>query len=135
MHRRKLVVSTILFAFLITFVGCDDSSGVDNPDQPEPPSSCYVQLFDGDHFKDDSIIIEGAGEFSDLANLRGSDGKDWTDEADSFIAVVTTTLIIWTQTSFKGDSNVYETGKYPSVDEPYSLKITCGNGCSIFVYC
>lgn len=107
------------FSMKIVF-GPNDAGNTNKPD------SCYIQLFDGNNFKDDSLIVEGAGEYSDLSDLPGADGKDWTDEADSFIVGEGTTVTVWTQTNFQGDSTVYQAGKHATVDEPYSMKITCG---------
>lgn len=88
-------------------------------------SDCTVQLFDGDHYKDDQIIIKGPGEFADLSKLPGAN-KDWNDEADSFKAGKNVTVTMWTKTNFQGDSITYQKGAHePSVDEPSSLKITC----------
>lgn len=122
----KILKSTgilTLFIIGILLTSCssdDDHSGDQN-------GSCYVHLFDGDHFKDDDIVIEGEGEYPNLSNLPGADGKDWTDEADSFKVGANTTLTVWTQTNFAGDSTVYEAGEYPSEEEPYSLKIKCND--------
>lgn len=126
MNLFKSVSLMLLFIIGISFAGCssdDDSSNHSG----DPEGECYVHLFDGDNFKDDDIKIEGEGEYPDLSNLPGADGKDWTDEADSFKVGANTTLTVWTHTNFAGDSTVYEAGEYPSVDEPYSIKIKCGS--------
>lgn len=129
MKILKLFPGLLLF-FLgaLVFTGCEtEEVETDNPDVPgDTTGTCYVQLFDGDHFKDDDIVLEGPAEYSDLDNLPGANGKNWTDEADSFIVGDSTTLIVWTKTNFEGDSTVYSAGEYPSVDEPKSLKIICG---------
>lgn len=126
--KHLSAIATILL-FTITLASC--SSDDDNDTTPEPPEgiigSCYVQLFDGDHFTDDYIIIDQPGEYNDLSDLPNSDGKDWSDEADSFKVGESTTVTVWTQTDFQGDSTVYDAGGYPSVEEPLSLKIVCLN--------
>lgn len=114
----------LIFGVALTSCGSDDDS-VSTPS--DPSGSCYIHLFDGDNFTDDNIVIQGEGEYADLSDLPGSDGKDWTDEADSFKVGENTTVTAWTQTNFQGDSIVYTSGDYPSVDEPYSLKIKCDN--------
>jgi len=112
-----------LISFLIFSCSSDDDNGGNHSENP--PNSCFVELFDGDNFSDDHIIIEGEGEFPNLDNLPNADGKNWTDEADSFKVGPQTTMTVWTQTNFEGDSTVYETGEYPSEEEPYSIKIRC----------
>ena len=124
---KTLKSISFLFIFLLfsaAFISC--SSDDDNGDNSgNTPDSCYVHLFDGDNFTDDNIIIDGEGEYADLDDLPNSDGKNWTDEADSFKVGENTVLTTWTKTNFEGDSTIYEAGEYPSEEEPYSLKITC----------
>lgn len=123
--KRFLSLVTVFFsvALLASCSSDDDNGGINPP--PDNGASCYVQLFDGNNFKDDSIMVEGPGEYADLSDLPNADGTDWTDEADSFKVGDSTTLTVWTETNFQGDSTVYEAGEYPSVDEPYSMKIVC----------
>jgi len=119
--------SVFCFVLLVGACSSDDDMN-DDPDDPEEPSGVHwVQLFDGDKFKDDHIIIDKEGEYPDLSDLPGSDGKDWTDEADSFKVGDSTTIEVWTATDFEGDYEVYEGGEYPSVDEPYSMKVYFGD--------
>lgn len=128
MSNLKLVNLTwiLIFSFAMVTTSCssdDDNTNGNPPD--DPAGSCYVELFDGDNFKDDHFVLEGEGEYPNLDNLPGADGKNWTDEADSFKVGPSTTMTVWTQTNFEGDSTVYEAGDYPSEEEPYSLKIRC----------
>lgn len=125
MKTIKVFSLILLFMAGVSLTSCssDDDATSGGDDQ----GNCYVHLYDGDNFKDDDIIIEGEGEYADLSDLPGSNGKDWTDEADSFKVGENTTVTAWTAKNFEGDSIVYEAGEYASVDEPYSLKIVCHN--------
>ena len=86
---------------------------------------CEIELFDGDHFKGDSVVIKGVGKYNSLKDLPNSDGKDWTNEADSVKVKDGTTLTTWTEKEFEGESTIYEVGEYSSIDEPFSLEIEC----------
>jgi hypothetical protein len=120
-YKAKWGVPLAALLTLFIFVGCKNNpSGNKKPD-----SDCYVQLFDGDHYTDDSIIVKGPGEFNTLENLPDA-SQDWNDEADSFKSGENTTVTMWTETNFKGDSTMYKQGaEKPSVDEPSSMKIQC----------
>lgn len=122
--QTKSIFLSILSLFLL--LSCHSNDDNNPPSDPQDPKgSCYVQLFDGDNYTDDTIVIDGPGEFSDLANLPGAN-KDWNDEADSFKSGANTTVTFWTRTGFEGGSITYEGGaQEPSVDEPSSMKITC----------
>ena len=86
---------------------------------------CSIQLFDGEHYRGPSVVLHGPAEYSSLDNLPGT-GKDWNDEADSFMAGENTTVIMYTKTNFQGKSYTYKgKTKRPSIDEPSSLKIIC----------
>src|SRR5699024_9109406 len=105
------------------------SSDDDNPEETEAEGNddekgCYIHLYDGDNFKDDDLKVEGPAEYTDLDDLPGDDGKNWTDEAGSFKVGKTATVTVCYETDFEGESKVYEAGAYPSEDEPYSMKIT-----------
>lgn len=121
---KSIIRLSVIALFALSLISC--SSDDDDTKPPvEPESDCYVQLFDGDNFKDDNITIDGPGEFSTLENLSGAN-KDWNDEADSFKAGKNTTITFWTKTNFEGDSITFEKGaEVPSVDEPSSMKIKC----------
>lgn len=136
--KMSLHLFTVLF-FSLTLVsaGCTDDDVGDNNDETENPDEegdddvakgCFIELFDGDNFKDDSIKVNGPAEYSDLSDLPDANGMDWTDEADSFKVSKDATVTVWTETNFEGDSTVYDAGNYPSEDEPYSLKIDCTAG-------
>ncbi len=124
---------TILLISLLTLnSSCsnDDDRGnndIENPDETgeEDHGGCFIELFDGDNFKDDHLKVEGPADYADLSDLPNADGFDWTDEADSFKVSKGATVTIWTATHFKGDSTVYDSGDYPSENEPNSLKIKC----------
>lgn len=121
---NSLLKFTLIALFTLTFMSCKDDDD-DNTVPAEPDNGCYVQLFDGDNYKDDHITIKGAGEFRSLDSLPGAN-KNWNDEADSFKAGKNTVVTFWTKTNFEGDSIVYKKGaKMPSVDEPSSMKIRC----------
>lgn len=124
---RLLKLYPFILVFSLTAVLATACSNDDNDDHNNPGTEkgCYIELFDGDNFKDDHIKIEGAGEYPDLSDLPGSDGRDWTDEADSFKVGSEASVTVWGHTNFEGDSTVYTSGDYPSVDEPHSLKISC----------
>lgn len=125
---RLLKLYPIALVFSLSAVLATACSNDDNDDHNDPGTQkgCYIELFDGDNFKDDHIKIEGEGEYADLSNLPGSNGKDWTDEADSFKVGSDASVTVWVHTNFEGDSTVYSGGDYPSVNEPQSLKIICG---------
>lgn len=116
------VLSTILLAASI-MIGCKESNAQNGDNHGIP--DCAVQLFDGDNYKDDTIVIDGPGEFPNLENLPGAD-KNWNDEGDSFKAGKNATVTFWTKTNFQGDSITFKKGEQrPSVDEPSSMKIKC----------
>lgn len=122
--RRFHLFFLLIFSTGLLLGSCSsDDDNVENPEEGD--GDCYIKLFDGDNFKDDHITVEGPAEYTDLSNLPNADDKDWTDEADSFKISKGASVTVWSETEFKGDSTVYEAGDYPSVDEPYSLKITC----------
>lgn len=130
MKMSKNIMNVVVFffsTFLMMGCGNDDDADQGKDSSKEPDGAYWVQLFDGDNFTDDNIIIDEEGEYADLSDLPGSDGKDWTDEADSFKVGDSTTVVAWTKRNFEGDSKVYEAGKYKSVDEPYSMKIYFGD--------
>lgn len=117
-----------LLAALLSLNACGGGHDgtVDAGPEPEPPESgCWVELFDGDHFSDDRILVEGPGEFARLDELPGSD-KSWDDEADSFRSGAQTRVTFWTQTNFAGESSTHEgESAEPSIDEPRAMKIEC----------
>lgn len=123
--KNLWIVPAMACAFFFSLACSSDDANDDNSDSGDTPESCYIHLFDDDDFGDDNIIVEGEGDYADLSDLPNSDGEDWTDEADSFKVGPETIVTVWTETNFEGDSTVYETGDYPSVDEPYSMKIRC----------
>lgn len=125
--NTSFVVLFAIFAFSVMSCNSDDDNGPDiEPNDPNGPAgACTVQLFDGDNYSDDNIIVEGPGEFPTLENLPGAN-KDWNNEADSFKAGENAIVTLWTQTEFRGDSIVFEAGaQEPSIDEPSSMKIRC----------
>lgn len=109
--------SAALLTAGLAFAGCADDDNL--------PGSCYVQLYDGDNFKDDNIVVDQPGEYKNLKNLPGANGKDWTDEADSLRVGKGTKLTAWHEENFKGESKTYDPGDYKSVDEPSSMTIEC----------
>lgn len=122
--RPRFVMLFALSSFLLLSCAKDNNPGDDNGND-DPENSCYVILFDGDNYTDDTILVKGSGEFSNLNNLPNSD-KDWDDEADSFKAGKNTTVTFYSEPDFKGESVTYEKGaQKPSVDEPRSMKIVC----------
>lgn len=118
MNRLLAILILISTVLLFSCSRNDDSRG-------DTDNSCYVQLFDGDNFTDDNIIVKGPGEFSALNKLPGVN-KNWDDEADSFKSGKNTTVTFYTESDFKGDSVTYKDGaQEASIDEPGSMKITC----------
>lgn len=127
----------VLLAFLLLACGggggSDEGargSGLDGAggDDAQALESCHVELFDGDRFGDESIRVQGPGEFPTLDDLPGSDGKSWDDEADSFKYGPDAIVSLWTERHFEGDKTVYDNaqgGAEPSVDEPRSMRIEC----------
>lgn len=115
-HKKSLIV---LILMILPLISCNNTKKAAMAD------SCYLQLFDGDNFEDDNIVIKGSGEYADLNNLPNAHGQDWTDEADSFVVGDSTTVEVWNNKNFEGESTTYKTGKYNSVDKVYSLKISC----------
>lgn len=119
--RLGFVGLFVLSVFLLANCSSDD----DNNSPENPSSDCYVQLFDGDNFTDDNIVVDGPGEFSDLSDLPGA-SKNWNDEADSFKVGENTTVTMWSETGFEGESVTYGGGtEETSGIEPSSMKIKC----------
>lgn len=122
---KNMSFAVLIIALTFSTISCSSDDDNNDPDPTDPQGTCTVQLFDGDNYSDDRIIVEGPGDFPTLKNLPGST-KDWNNEADSFKAGSNAIVTLWTQTEFRGDSIVYEAGaQKPSVDEPSSMKIRC----------
>lgn len=87
---------------------------------------CYVWLFDGDNFTDDKVQITGPAELSSLKSVPGST-KDWDDEADALKVGPSSTVTIWKDQNFQGESVSFQGGEeIPKLKfEPKSLKIMC----------
>ncbi|MBE9012623.1 hypothetical protein IQ250_20700 [Pseudanabaenaceae cyanobacterium LEGE 13415] len=100
-------------------VVAQQSTGTDDP--------CSVHLWDGKNFKDSDIVISGAGQYSNLRNLPGANGKNWEDEADSLKVGSAATVKAYKEENFKGSSVTYKPGtQHPKLsEEPSSLEITC----------
>lgn len=107
----------------LLFFGCKKD---EDKDPNDPDGSCYVHLYDGDNFTDDNVIVKGPAEFSSLKRLPNSN-KDWSDEADALKVGPNTTVTIWSEEDFKGESATFQAGaEEPDLDhEPRSMKITC----------
>lgn len=117
----KMGFVSILFFSVTMLLSCAKNDNVEDPDGDE----CYVQLFDGDNYTDDNIIVKGPGEFADLSKLPGA-YKNWDDEADSFKSGKNTTVTFYSEPNFEGESVTYKNGaQEPSIDEPRSMKIVC----------
>lgn len=115
----KMLLNFVLLSAII--LSC--KKGDDGKNSQDSP--CFVQLFDGNNYTDDNIIIKGPGEYPNLRNLPGAD-KDWDDEADSFKSGKNTTVTFWPEPDFKGDPVTYGEGaERPSIDEPRSMRISC----------
>ena len=114
--RNVFGVLIVLSFFLVS---CDKEN-------ISPVPSCGVQLFDGDHFKDNYITIKGQGEYSSLKNLPNAK-ENWNDEADALKTGTNSTVIVWNQENYKGDSLVFSPGtEEPSLQfEMRSMKISC----------
>lgn len=87
---------------------------------------CSVQLFDGDNFTDDYVIINGPGDFSNLRNLSGTN-KDWDDEADALIVGSRASVKVWSKNDFKGKSATFgPNSEIADLDiDIKSLEISC----------
>jgi len=121
---RILATAGLLLAATMASAASEapETRAADN--KPSVPA-CAVQLFDGDNFTDDSILVNGPGEFADLSKLPGAK-KNWNDEADSFKAGANTKVIFYTRKNFEGKSKTYEKGaRDADMDEPSSMKIIC----------
>ncbi len=118
--RRAVLAAGVIILIGFLLFSCSDKE-----EEKDLSDTCYVQLFDGDRFKGDNIIVYGPGEFASLVSLPGST-KNWDDEADSFKSGENTTVIFWFLPNFEGDSVVYSNGaEEPSMEEPRSMKIRC----------
>lgn len=123
--RRFNLIAALFFSMGLLMAGCSSDDDTVDDDDKEASEGCYIHLYDGDNFKDDNLKVEGPAEYADLDDLPGADGKNWTDEADSFKIGKDATVTVWYEKDFEGGSKEYTAGEYPSADEPYSLKITC----------
>lgn len=118
--RRAVLAAGVIILIGFLLFSCSDKE-----EEKDLSDTCYVQLFDGDRFKGDNIIVYWPGEFASLVSLPGST-KNWDDEADSFKSGENTTVIFWFLPNFEGDSVVYSNGaEKPSMEEPRSMKIRC----------
>lgn len=119
---KRLPIAVMLTLSAVLIQSCGNSVKPDTPDPDNPGTDCYVQLFDGDNFTDESVTIKSPGEFSDLSNLLGSH-TDWTDEADSFKVGKNTTVRIYTEKDFKGESKTCKGGNKISseIKESYCI--------------
>lgn len=88
---------------------------------------CSVHLWDGKNFTDSDIVINGAGQYSNLRNLPGANNKDWGEEADSLKVGSAATVKAYEEENFQGTSVTYNPGtQHPKVsEEPSSLEIVC----------
>lgn len=121
---KNILAGIVILTSSILLMSCKKDKNNNNT-PPDEVNGCYVQLFDGDNYKDDNIIIKGPGDFGDLSKLPGTD-KDWTDEADSFKSGENTTVTFYSEPNFGGTATTYDKGaQKPSVDEPQSIKIAC----------
>lgn len=117
----SVLIAVFLFGSFVYSCKNDDNNKTGLADTPD----CAVQLFDGNNYTDDTILIQGPGEFPNLETLPGS-GKNWNDEADSFKAGKNASVTMWSKTNFQGDSITYEKGAHkPTINEPSSMKIRC----------
>lgn len=88
---------------------------------------CSVHLWDGKNFTDSNIVINGAGRYSNLRDLPGANGKDWSDEADSLKVGSAATVKVYNEENFQGNVEIYNPGTQHSKvsEEPSSLEISC----------
>ena len=117
-----LIVLTGAFAGFLSAAGAEQNTRalMDSSDD------CYVDLFDGDHFKSSHIRVQGPAKYADLKSLPGSKDKNWNDEADSLKVGAGATVTAWQKTGFKGGLNRYPAGsEHPDIDEPSALEIEC----------
>lgn len=120
----KIINSSMVLFFCVLLWSCTNSE-YDKANQQDPEKACSIHLYDNDELSGESLVIDQPGDYPNLDNLPGADGKNWTDEADSFKVGEGAVVTIWTARNFEGDSTVYTAGEYPGAKEPSSLKIEC----------
>jgi len=90
-----------------------------------PPS---IPFFAGDDFdeNDDNFTLTEPGEYESRKGLPGAD-QDWTDEADSLKVGESTSVTVYSEENFEGDSQDLDPGtEQPDADlSPQPLKMTC----------
>lgn len=122
-NAKKTMLAMLVIFSTLMLLSCSKEN--DKDDNGNNKSDCFVQLFDGDNYTDDNIIVKGPGEYSDLKNLPGAN-KNWTNEADSFKSGKNTTVTFYSEINFQGESVTFKNGEEKSsMNEPSSMKITC----------
>lgn len=121
--KNGILAVLLLFSLssLIAFKGLDSISGNTNADKQD----CSIQLFDGDNFEGNSVTLDGPDDFSDLTNMPDPNNADWSGAVRSVMVGENTTLTVWPEEDFQGESQEYTTGSYPSVNNIQSIKIKC----------
>ncbi len=119
------ILSRLTILFFCTLLWSCTNSEYDNVNQQDPEKECSLHLYDNDKLSGENVVIDQPGNYPDLDNLPGADGKNWTDEADSFRVGKEAVVTVWTARNFEGDSTVYTAGEYPEAKEPSSLKLNC----------
>lgn len=125
--KKTMKLSFMMVFMISTFVFASCNSDDDNDTKPDnSKDSCYVQLYDGDNFTDDTFKLKGPGKFKSLKNLPGAD-KDWDDEADALKVGSSATVTIYSEENFEGESKELKGGaEEPDLAfEPRSIKISC----------
>lgn len=119
------MISRMMIVFFCVLLWSCTNSEDDKVNQQEPEKACSIHLYDNDELSGENLVIDQPGDYSNLDDLPGAQGKNWTDEADSFIVGEGAVVTVWTARDFEGDSTVYTAGKYPGAKEPSSLKMKC----------
>lgn len=135
---RTLVTTPIAAAAMtagVALVAPASAAGEPSDNTPTKAASggkgCSFHLFDGDDFDktDDNFKLTKPGDYKSLKDLPGAD-EDWNDEADSAKVGSNTTVKIWKEKNFKGESKTLKPGsKHPDLEpEPSSIKMSCSGG-------
>ena len=67
---------------------------------------CYVQIWEDTNYNDNSLIIHGPAEFSNMRDLPGAGGSDWGDQAGSLRTGPHCWLIAYADENFQDTSTL-----------------------------
>jgi hypothetical protein len=69
-----------------------------------PTEGCWVQFWEDTNYNDNSIIVHGPAEYSNMRNLPGASGYDWGDQAGSLQTGPQAWLIAYADENFQDTS-------------------------------